>query len=209
MPIIQAVTTTSGISPAYHLATTLKVDMKLMNAVVHLVSYHDEASYLAGCPLVANWDVDVPIDTNAAGAELALTTLAGSPFFGGEIASDQSVTLGAAQDRAWSRIKAARDIAEAADFTCDGHVYQGDRERIMGAVMAAKIASDAGSPFSTDFTLSNNDTVTLDAAQMINVGLTLMATIEAVFAHGRAKRIAIYAAGTVAAAEAITWFSEE
>lgn len=116
-------------------------------------------------------------------------------------------TVEQARADAWTRIKAARDIAEVADFAHDGNVYQADRERINGAVTAAILAQMAGAPYSIDWTLSDNTTVTLDGAQMMAVGAALAQRVKEVFEIGVTKRAAIAAAASPAAADAITWAS--
>lgn len=177
-----------------------------------VLNYASEAALTAGAPYVYSEEYTMSADGVTGllheAAEAWMVSAAG-PLAGGEIATDQSFTIAAAQDRAWERIKRARDAAEVADFTCDGHVYKGDRERITGTVLGAKLALDMGVPFSTEYTLSNDEPITLDAGQMIAVGFALLANIEAVFARGRAKRIAVYGTTSVAAADAITWNSVE
>jgi hypothetical protein len=113
--------------------------------------------------------------------------------------------LADARTQAWNRIKAARDIAEVADFTHDGNVYQADRERINGAVTAAILAQMAGAPYSIDWTLSDNTTVTLDGAQMMAVGAALAQRVKEVFEVGVTRRAAIADAANPAAADAINW----
>lgn len=56
-----------------------------------------------------------------------------------------------------------------------------------------------------DLTLADNTTATLNAGQMIAVGLALMAHVDAQYAAVRPLREAIYAAPTVAAVEAVAW----
>lgn len=105
----------------------------------------------------------------------------------------------------WTALKAARTVAEAASFTCDGSVYQADKERISGAVQLALLAQLAGQPFSIDWTLSDNSVRTLDAAQMIAVGVALGTVVSSIFDTARQLRIQLDAANTVEEVDAIGW----
>lgn len=208
--ILKDITLPNGAVATCHVLQNIATKRPFDFARLTVQAYSSEAAFVAGAPYVYTDDIMMPVDgvvgPLAQAAEAWLVADA-SPFAGGEIAVDNSMSLEAAQDRAWACIKRARDIAEQADFTCDGHVYQGDRERILGGVMAAKLASDAGQSFATEFTLSNNDPITLDAVQMMAVGMALLAQVEEAFARGRAKRVAIYATTSPAELDAITWNS--
>jgi hypothetical protein len=110
-----------------------------------------------------------------------------------------------AKVQAWQRIKKARLAAEAANFACDGALYQPDKERIGGAVQMALMAQLAGQPFSIDWTLADNSVKTLDAAGMIAVGTALGMKVSAAFDTARALRDQIANAATIAEVDAIGW----
>ncbi|WP_215408435.1 DUF4376 domain-containing protein [Janthinobacterium sp. JC611] len=114
-------------------------------------------------------------------------------------------TLDSVKARTWARIKAARSVAEAADFTCGGVLYQADKDRIVGAAHMALIAQAAGQPYSIDWTLSDNTYLTLDAAGMIAVGAALGAHVATAFAIALHLRGRIAAAASFDALEAIVW----
>lgn len=114
-------------------------------------------------------------------------------------------TLDEAKVQAWTRIKAARDAAEVADFTCNGNVYQADRERINGAVTMAVLAQLQSQPYSIVWTLSNNTTITLDGPGMMAVGAALGQRTKDVFNTGVSLRAQKDAATTNAAADAVVW----
>jgi hypothetical protein len=82
--------------------------------------------------------------------------------------------LGTARAVKWAEIKAIRDQLESGGFELAAvGRFDSDAEsraRIVGASMAAKIARDAGQPYSINWTLANNTTVELDADAVINVG---------------------------------------
>lgn len=125
-----------------------------------------------------------------------------------DVAADMWIdarTLDGVKARTWDRIKAARCVAEAADFACDGVVYQADKDRIVGATQLALMAQAAGRPYSIDWTLSNNTHLTLDAAGMIAVGAALGAQVAEAFAIGLHLRQQIAAANSFEELEAIVW----
>ncbi len=116
--------------------------------------------------------------------------------------------LTAARAAAWARIKAARDSALNGPFTWSGHVFDGDtvsQQRIHGAVQIATLALQAGQAYSVDWTLADNTTVTLSAADMIAVWQAMGAQYQANFAKGQALRLQIDSATTQAALDAIVW----
>ena len=114
-------------------------------------------------------------------------------------------TLDSVKARAWARIKAARSVAEAADFTCGGVVYQADKDRIVGAAQLALMAQAAGQPYSIDWTLSDNTYLTLDASGMIAVGAALGAHVADAFAIGLHLRGQVAAATSFDELDAIVW----
>lgn len=122
-------------------------------------------------------------------------------------------SVASARAAAWVRIKAARDVAEVADFTCDGNHYQANRDRINEAVTDAIMAQLAGTPYLNVWTLSDNTTLTLDGPQMMAIGAALAQRNKAIFATSVALReeIAAVTDSPTANAEldAINWPSEE
>ncbi|MCM2564217.1 DUF4376 domain-containing protein [Janthinobacterium kumbetense] len=114
-------------------------------------------------------------------------------------------TLDGVKVRTWERIKAARSLAETADFMCGGVLYQADKDRIVGAAQLALMAQAAGQPYSIDWTLSDNTHLTLDAAGMIGVGAALGAHVAEAFAIALHLRGQIAAATSFDALDAIVW----
>lgn len=178
-------------------------------ATVEVVSYASEDAFLAGAGNTWANRLQMPLVEMTGAlldhAEAWLIGDNGSPFAGGLVVIDKTETLENAKERAWNRIKRIRDIKEASDFSCDGHVYQADKARISGACLAALMAQLTEEPYSIEFTLSNNDVITLSAAQMMAVGGALAQHVDGVFATGRLLRDQIDAAGTIAELAAITW----
>ena len=117
-------------------------------------------------------------------------------------------TLTEHQDAKWEEIKTAREAAFNAPLATPHGVFDSgarDRTNITDAVLMAQTLAALGQPVSINFTLANNTTVTLNAAQMVEVGLALGAKVQAAYAIARALRTAIAAAPTIAVVQAISW----
>lgn len=106
---------------------------------------------------------------------------------------------------AWERIKLARAAAEKTPFTYDGSVYDADQAHISGAVQGALLSQVAGQPFTIDWTLADNTIKTLNAEQMIGVGVALITRVSGIYDTARSLRTQIEACTTPAQADAITW----
>lgn len=108
----------------------------------------------------------------------------------------------------WEEIKAQRDAAEWGGFDTPFGRFDSDpnsQTKIIGAAQLASIALAQGTPFSIEWTLQDNTSVSLDAAQMIAVGAALSNHANAVHQRGRQLRAQIEAAVTLADLESITW----
>jgi len=73
------------------------------------------------------------------------------------------------------------------------------RTNIAGAALAAVIAKSAAAPFQITWTFADNSTADLDADEMIGLGVTVMAHVDACYAAARTLRSAIDAAPDMAA----------
>ncbi len=119
-------------------------------------------------------------------------------------------TLDELKAEAWERIKAARAAAEASPLTVAGRTYDADAasaQRIAGAVQMASLALAAGqgAEFEIAWTLSDNSSTVLSAAQMVDVGLSLGRQISAAHAQSRVLRARIDAATSTDELNNITW----
>lgn len=104
----------------------------------------------------------------------------------------------------WRNIKANRDAAEHGGFTWDGSVFDSDalsQQRITGAVTLAQMLP----AFTTVWTLANNSTRTLSAADMFAVGVALGVHVSTQFLQGQLLRAQIDEAATAQEVEAIHW----
>jgi hypothetical protein len=176
--------------------------------MAHVNSYANEAAFLAGAAPLWGLPHKVPVvdvSGNLGGHIEAYLTRADGPFAGGVIAPDNSQTLAAARDRAWAAIKTAREQAENGVFLFDGGSYQADKVRITGAVQLATLAKAAGAPYSETWTLTDNTTRTLNADQVIGLGIALGRHVSSVYATGRALREQINTAATIDEVAAVRW----
>jgi hypothetical protein len=116
--------------------------------------------------------------------------------------------LASVRARQRSVINAGRDAAQdgGAD-TPFGRMDSNSRSRefLNGAAQLALMAKLAGNPFSVDWTLADNSTVTLDADQMIAAAAAVAAHVDAMQQRGRALKSRIDDAGTLAEIEAVVW----
>lgn len=116
-------------------------------------------------------------------------------------------TLADLKAEKWASVKAQRDAQEFGAFTWSGHTFDGDeaaQRRINLAVMgaqAALLAGDAG--WSVAWTLADNTSVNLSAADMMGVANALGANIAQAHAAARAKRQQIQQAATKEELDAI------
>ncbi|MFN3914731.1 MAG: DUF4376 domain-containing protein [Aquabacterium sp.] len=115
------------------------------------------------------------------------------------------LTLEQVKDRKWSVLKEARDRAETGTFVWRGHVLDADKARITGAASGAFIAQSLGLPYADTWTLADNSTIPVTAADMIDIGLTLMQHVSACHARGRQLRQQLNEATTVEQVEALQW----
>ena len=98
----------------------------------------------------------------------------------------------------WAEIKSQRDQLEFGGFEFEGNIYdsnQVSQGRILGAATAG---------IDQVWTLKNNATVLLTAAQLQQLYQALQLHIAEVHARGRAARQAIYEAGTREKVDAVT-----
>lgn len=108
----------------------------------------------------------------------------------------------------WAEIKSAREAVFNAPLVTPHGTFDSDsrgRSNITDAVLMAQALTATGSPVSIDFTLADNTVVTLNAEQMIEVGLYLGAKVQGAYAVSRTLRAAIDAATTSAEVQAVSW----
>ena len=114
--------------------------------------------------------------------------------------SDLTPFLGELGLALWDVAKGKREAAISAGVTTPYGVFQTDevsRVNIVGATLAAVIATIQSQPFEITWTLLDNTTVALDATEMISVGLLAVTYVAGLHENARAIRTALEAATTV------------
>lgn len=117
-------------------------------------------------------------------------------------------TMEQRKDAKWQEIKRQRETAEFGGFAWNGHVFDSDltsQSRIQGAAQLAQIALAQSQPFEIDWTLADNTVVTLDATDMLSVGMTMGTHIATTHAHSRILRAQIESAQTIIELDYIQW----
>lgn len=212
MPISKAVTTPNGAPVNYHRIFKLEVFFEQGYATAIVFSYTAEANLAANIPQTWSWNIPIAIaslggtDTLAA-IEQSLIANSNCPFYQGSIVADSTGSLQSAKDRQWVIIKQARAIAEAQPFLYAGDLYDANKEQISGSVVMAMLAKQASQPFSINWTLKDNTVKTLNADQMIGLGIALGQFITAIYDKARNYRQQINVATTVANVQNVVWVS--
>ena len=142
--------------------------------------------------------------------EKALILQEGSPFYEGTyVPPSDKVDFQSLKIRKLSQIKLERERAKSGGFDVPNiGRFDSDsesRSNILGCVTAAKIAQDAGQPYSITWTLADNSPAELDAQTTIDVGLALLAHVDAIHQHSRTLRQQIDAAQDLQAIAAVRW----
>jgi hypothetical protein len=117
-------------------------------------------------------------------------------------------TLSQAQNDQWALVKAARNTTIYSGFVWNNFTFDSDpdaQQFIIGAVVMAMLAQQNNESFSVNWVLQDNQVHTLNAQDMINVGLGLGAFVQAQINQGASLYTQIMAATTVADVVAITW----
>lgn len=99
-----------------------------------------------------------------------------------------SINPDAQKPAVWTMVKAKRDeVIDGGTSTPAGVVDSDElsRSNIAGATLAAIIAKQASQAFSIEWTLADNSVVSLDADQMIALGVAAMSHVS--LAHDRAR----------------------
>lgn len=109
-----------------------------------------------------------------------------------------------AREAKWNEIKLSRDQHEYSQVTYNGNVYDVDavsQQRIQGAFTASQIDSS----LVLTWTLADNTTVLLNAADIQGLASTVISHVNDCHAHARTLRTDIDNAQTLSEIESITW----
>ncbi|CAD7336034.1 DUF4376 domain-containing protein [Sphingomonadales bacterium 56] len=178
--ILSEVTAPNGAALTFHSIMAIEVD-KAGGPVMLINSYRDPTSK------AIHWQDRYPIPTGAIfdpadpmQAAASALVAEGGPFAGGTVLTPAQTELQVSSAVTSMLIKAARDRAQNAGQYVDGIGFFDsgpDSQRLIaGAAMAAFVQ---GEDFSVDWRLADNSIATLNAAQMIAVGMAIVARVDA------------------------------
>lgn len=123
------------------------------------------------------------------------------------VAVDDPRSIETVKDSKWTQAKAVRDAHIDAGVTVPGiGTFDSDpasRNNITGAVTMALIAQGAGAPFTIGWKLADNSVSTLDAAEMIGVGVAMGQYVAACHANAQVIGLAIQGASDIETIDAI------
>ena len=104
----------------------------------------------------------------------------------------------------WREIKQSRDTQEYGGFTYDSNIFDSNevaQQRIQNAMLLATQDSSV----TMDWTLANNNTVSLNAAQIIELGKALAHHVNTAHKKAQTLRVQVNAASSKSDIDAISW----
>lgn len=212
MPISKSIKSHTRVDVEYHEVFKVEFLTESDELKVFLKSYSSQSDAESGTPAAWMWECFIGVvlmpNTSLVAIEDCLVSIPTSPLAGGLLIPVETDIEKEARLK-WSTIKKFRSIHEFGQFIWDGLAFDSDltsQSRIQGAAQLAQITLAAGQPFSIDWTLADNTVVTLDANQMISVGLALGNHINACHSKARLLRQQIESATTKEEIEAIVWY---
>lgn len=216
MPISKTITMPNRSVASFHYVRRYEVSFLEDKASATILSYPDEDAFLSGAGPVWNSPVAVPISVCDGEGSIndklenwlsTTTPIEGAiDFKGGIIVGDNSQSFETLRARTWAKIKTKRSFYEYNGFNCRFGRFDSDEEstsRIVGSTTAAMMAKTAGVDWSVDWTLANNDIVTLTADDMVEVAAAAFKHVSDTHEFARQLRIKIDLAMTVEDLDAI------
>ena len=104
----------------------------------------------------------------------------------------------------WREIKQSRDAQEYGGFTYDSNTFDSNevaQQRIQNAMLLATQDSSV----TMDWTLANNNTISLNAAQLIELGKALAHHVNTAHKKAQTLRVQVNAASSKSDIDAISW----
>ena len=116
------------------------------------------------------------------------------------------------KDAQWEQVKLQRSNTELSVFKFQGRYYDCDRvsqSRIQGAVQLASIALANNQTVVQEWTTADNSVVSLNATDLLNLGLQLGLFVNKVHDYGRVLRARIDAADSSLDVQEVLWDEAE
>ena len=216
MPIIK--TTTDSVSPSYFEVTSVEF-IRLGDGYTWRANYNawpdaDQRKTPGAKPQYAATDHDVPLPqglnplSDLFGAyESAAVSSTGSHFYGGQVVAkvEEHTPVEWARITQWERIKVQRDAYRAGGIDTPYGRFDSDLESIVNMIGAATIAAQQSETWTDQWILKDRTVVTLNRAQLLEVGALAAAFRGTNYRRGDELYTALQAAQTVAEVRAITW----
>jgi hypothetical protein len=211
MPIIKQAKSPTGTNLEYHEIHKAETTENFSSVLVYVRGYASEPS--SNHPLIVAWmwQFTVPIESVVSllpqNIELLLVNDPQNPLFGGEILKAET-PLETLKRKKWMEIKNYRNQTEFGTFTWNNHVFDGDQlsqQRIGQAVQQATLSKSLDIPYTQEWTLHDNTTVTLSADDMVAVALAMGEHINAAHDKSRALRDQLDLATTPEEVALINW----
>ena len=207
MAILKTVSTPTGAQVSFHKLVGSTVDYAAETSTLRIASWATPEQHDLGQQLTWMWEVSGPqaLVTNYTPDQALLLV---PEFEGAAIVPDNSNTLYARKLRKWAEVKLWRAESISTDMVTPFGVFQcrdEDRQNITAAVLLAQTLSAAGQPVALDWTLADNSVVTLDATQIVTVGLLLGQKVQAAHAVARGLRNQIEVANSNEAVDVVAW----
>lgn len=205
-------TAPNGATLGHHWVVSTVVEYHSTDFRLTIHSWPDEAARLSGNPEVWRYSALIPtasVDFSGGFAQGLLAALVNTPeWMGGVVSVSLSPTLEGKRETKWNELKAERARREFGTFVYSGWVFNCDevaQRRIVGAVLAAVIAQVNSAPYTTNWTLADDSVQSLTGAQVVAMGLALLAQVNSIHDTARTLRAALDAAITEEDIEAINW----
>lgn len=209
MPILKTMTMPNHGVSEFHFVRRYEASFLDSKASATVLSYANEAAFISGSGPIWNTPVAIPTSVcdsvssnliNTLEVWLTNTEVDGNPFINGVIVADNSQTLQTIQERTWDKIKVKRSFYEYNGFYTPLGRFDSNEEsmrRISASTTSAMVAKSNGETFLIEWTLSNNSVVSLDADQMISVGVAAVRHVTETHDFARMLRTLIDNATTV------------
>ena len=217
MPLLAKTLSPSGIPVEFHRLVKADVDLLQDFALIGVLSYVNEAAFLAGTPHACSWQHSVGIaEFSAEGSilktlERTLVSKPHLPFFGGQVIADQSQELDALKQRRRTMINAWWFAANNSYFEFRGErIGYGESDRVDIQGINNTVMLTGAMPVDPDWpaawkTKSDTWVPIPDVATWVEFNVAISERGTAHFKKAQEMKAQLDLATTAAEIESITW----
>lgn len=202
----------NGLHVEFHRVTEIRLSPDVVNIEALVESWPTMQAYTLGQDAVVRSVMRIPADGLPSAptflGQIKSALIGPGAFEGGSIVDPEPLDLTARKNLKWAQIKLERDRVEFGTMTWDGSEFDTNmisQQRIQGAVQLASMSLAANQTFEQDWTLADNSVRTLNASQLVSLGLALAQHVGTAHAIGRGLRAQIFSATTEAEVDAVVW----